>query len=106
MVYDPYHGRNSEEREAIGAALFDLRLALEDWRGWFTWMWIIGICVLGWAVYKSFFEPGWLSAYTHHAVINYVGGVVMFIAGVALRINAAIEMRHLKRLETLAARQV
>jgi hypothetical protein len=103
-VYDPYAGRTENERAAIASAIFDIQLWLEDRRGWFTWMWILGAGSIGWVVFKSATEPEWISGNGWHAAANVIGGSLLFASGIALRINAALEMAHLKRLEDLAVR--
>jgi hypothetical protein len=103
-VYDPYAGRTDEERAAIASALFEIQLWLEDRRGWFTWMWVLGAGAIGWVWFKSSTEAGWISSNGWHAAGNVLGGLLLFVSGVALRINAALEMRHFKRLEGIAAR--
>ena len=104
QILDPYKDETEEQREAIARALFDLQLRLEDRRGWFTWMWIIGVAAIGWVWFKSVSEYGWASQNGWHIGVNLVGGAILFIAGVALRINASIEMRYLKRLDGIANR--
>jgi hypothetical protein len=105
MHYDPYTEHTEEQREAIASAMFGLQLWLEDRRGYFTWMWLIGAGFIGWALYKSLAESGWVNANGWQAAFNYIGGVVLLIAGVALRVNAALEMRYLRRMERIAVRR-
>lgn len=100
--YDPFAGRTGAERDAIASAMFELQLWLEDRRGWFTWMWILGAGAIGWVVFKSATEANWLSGNGWHPAINVLGGAVLFVSGLALRINAALEMRHFKKLERIA----
>ena len=102
-AYNPFAGRTATEREAIASAMFELQLWLEDRRGWFTWMWILGAGSIGWVLFKSTTDPAWLSGNGWHAAINVFGGAALFISGVSLRINAALEMRHFKRLEGIAS---
>ena len=104
QIFDPYGDETEEQREAIARALFDLQLRLEDRRGYFTWMWVLGVGAIGWVWFKSVSDYSWVGQNGWLVGSYLIGGTILFIAGVALRINASIEMRHLKRLDGIAMR--
>lgn len=103
-MFDPYADESEEQREAIARALFQLQLRLEDRRAYFTWMWVLGVVGIGWVWFKGATDYSWAAQNGWHIGINLIGGTILFIAGIALRINAMFEMRHLKRLDGIAMR--
>ena len=102
--HDPFAGDTEDQREAVARAMFSLQLWLEDRRGVFTWMWVIGLGSIAWNVFKIVSDQAWVSANGWWVTLSTIAAIVLLISGVALRINAALEMRYFKRLESIAAR--
>jgi hypothetical protein len=85
--------------EKVDAVLLAEELHFENRNGTFTWTWVAGLFFVG---------AGWWGALQPNAnwtaALNIVGGIVVFIVGVALRINNGFELRRVRRLLRITSR--
>lgn len=89
--------------EKIGAVLFAQELRQESRNGWFTWMWVFGVVFIGSTIWRYNGDLAAGRTSDPWAFAWVVLGALLFVAGVALRINGGIEIRQLRRLQKLAS---
>ena len=90
--------------EKIGAVLFAQELRQEDRNGYFTWAWVAGLAVIVGTVWRWQSDMATGRIADPWGFVWVIAGALMFICGVALRVNGGVEIRHLRRLQQIAQR--
>lgn len=90
--------------EKIGAVLFAQELRQEDRNGYFTWSWVVGLFLIIGTVWRAQWDYAAGRVPDPWAFLWVLAGIVLFVCGVALRINGGVEIRHLRRLQQIARR--
>jgi hypothetical protein len=79
----------------VESALSQLELAVEDRNGNYTWMWIIGLVMVGSVFFSYATTPG--KQFDAWVPINLFGGAALVVSGIALRIHNASFIRQIQR---------